>query len=210
LSTLGFLSAATSIDVVRSSHAALADIADESICALFEKLEAEGEQLLKESGVSDADIWHERSVEMRFIGQGNEIEVPVPAPSPSWKQEALASFALEYERKFGDVAPQGVGVEILTWRVRSSGPEPDAKLRFRDAPDAGEALKGHRMAYFPQERGYVQTPVYDRHRLAPGLSLAGPALIEERESTLVVPPASVCTVAEDRSIFIDFNQGSTS
>lgn len=210
LSTLGFLSAATSIDVVRSSHAALADIGHDSIRALFEKLEAEGEQLLKESGVPEADIWHERSVEMRFIGQGNEIEVPVPAPSPSWKQDALASFALEYERKFGDVAPQGVGVEILTWRIRSSGPEPDSKLRFRDAPEVGEALKGHRMAYFPQESGYVQTPVYDRHRLAPGLSLTGPALIEERESTLVVPPASRCTVAEDRSIFIDFNQGSAS
>lgn len=207
LSTLGFLSAATSIDVVRSAHATLEEIDDDTIYAQFEKLEAEGGQLLKDSGVAESHITHERSVEMRFIGQGNEIEVPVPAASPSWKQETLVSFQLEYQRKFGNVAPQGVGVEILTWRIRSSGPEPHATLSFRDMPSAVDALRGQREAYFPQEHGYVLTPVYDRHRLAPGTCLEGPALIEERESTLVVPPETSVTVAEDLSITIDFSQG---
>lgn len=207
LSTLGFLSAATSIDMVRSVHTTLEEIEDSSICALFDKLEAEGSALLTDSGVPASEIWHDRSVEMRFVGQGSEIEVPVPAPSTSWKKEAADSFAREYERRFGDVTPSGVSIEILTWRVRASGAEPDAKLRFRDAPSAEEALKGQRMAYFPSESGYVKTPVYDRNRLSPGISLMGPAVVEERESTLVIPPNSLCTVGEDRSISVEFNQG---
>ena len=122
----------------------------------------------------------------------------------------LPSFAREYERRFGDVAPSGVGIEILTWRVRSSGAEPDATLRFRNAPDAAAAPTGHRKAYFPSEAGYVTTPVYTRRSLSPGTSLTGPVVIEERESTLVIPPGGRCTVTEDRSIVVEFNRGSAS
>lgn len=208
LSTLGFLSAASSIDVVRSAHATADDLDDGTVKVLFEKLEAEGSQLLMDSGVPGSAIRHERSVEMRFIGQGIEIEVPVPAPGPAWKQEALKSFAREYEHKFGNVAPAAVGVEMLTWRVRSSGPEPDARLQFRDTQAEEGALKGERRAYFPSAGGFVATPVYDRHRLAPGTTFAGPALIEERESTLVIPPEGVFTVARDSSISVDFSQES--
>lgn len=206
LSTLGFLSAATSIDMVRSSHTTLAEVDDSRIHNLFNELEVEGSDILTRSGVPASEVWHERSVEMRFIGQGNEIEVPVPAPGPSWQHDVSASFAREYERKFGDVAPSKVGIEILTWRVRSSGSEPNSNLRFRSTSAASEALKGQRMAYFPTEGEYVMTPVYDRYHLTPGTSLIGPALVEERESTLVIPPAALCTVAEDRSISVEFNQ----
>ena len=210
LSTLGFLSAATSIDTVRSAHTRLEDIEDSNVHALFDSLEGEGTQILLDSGVGEAEIWHDRSVEMRFVGQGNEIAVPVPAPGPFWKEEAAASFAREYERKFGDVLPAGVEIEILTWRVRTSGAEPNAKLRFRDLPRTADALKGERMAYFPGEGGYITTPVYDRQLLTPGTTLVGPALIEERESTLVIPPSSPCTVADDLSISVRFIQERTS
>ena len=50
------------------------------------------------------------------------------------------------------------------------------------------AQKGHRPAYFPEAAGFVSTPVYDRYALAPGEALAGPVIVEERESTTVVPP----------------------
>jgi N-methylhydantoinase A len=58
----------------------------------------------------------------------------------------------------------------------------------------GEALKGHRPAYFAEApaagvaRGFRETPVYDRYLLPSGASFAGPAIVEERESTLVVGP----------------------
>lgn len=210
LSTLGFLSAATSIDMVRSAHTTLDDIDDGGIKALFDALEAEGSELLSDAGVHADEIRHDRSVEMRFVGQGNEVEVQTPAPGSSWKSDVLAAFGREYERKFGDVAPSGVGIELLTWRVRSRGPEPDATLRFRRGGDAEESLKGHRQAYFPGASGYVTTPVHDRAALAPGTRLSGPVIVEERESTLVVPPEADCVVAEDRSIIVDLQKGMAS
>lgn len=205
LSALGFLSAATSIDLMRSAHMDLDDLDSDIIGELFDNLQSEGRQLLVDSGVAVADIRHDRSVDMRFVGQGNEIEVPVCALGPSWKQETQSAFAREYEHRFGSVAPSGVGTEILTWRVRSSGPEPDAKLGFRDTKRATTALKGQRRAYFASEGGYVSTPVYHRLHLSPGDRITGPALIEERESTLVIPPNGNCMVMEDRSIAVQIN-----
>jgi len=51
-----------------------------------------------------------------------------------------------------------------------------------------------RRAYFPEARGYVDTPVYDRYTLGAGMSLTGPAIVEERESTTVLPPGVTATV----------------
>ena len=53
-----------------------------------------------------------------------------------------------------------------------------------------------RRAYFPETRGYTDTPVYDRYALAPGTALTGPAIVEERESTTVIPPGVTATVDE--------------
>lgn len=61
-------------------------------------------------------------------------------------------------------------------------------------PVAGTAQKGERQAYFPEAGGYVATPVYDRYGLATGTELHGPAIVEERESTLVIGPGARITV----------------
>lgn len=207
LSALGFLSAANAIDVVKSSHAELDGVTQESVVALFDQLQAEARELLTASGVPGSQIRYEHSLEMRFIGQGNEIQVQVPDPGQGWNETVHRLFSGEYRRRFGDVAPHRVGVEILSWRIRASGPDPEAKLRFMDEQQPTTEPKGHRNAYFPESNCYVSTPVFDRQRLAPGTQISGPALIEERESTLVLNPNSQCTVMPDRSLHIEFVQG---
>lgn len=206
LSTLGFLAAPVSMDVVRSVHAPLAEIQQSRIRELFDELEAEATQLLKESGLDEGLITHHRSVEMRFIGQGNEIEIAVPAAGAGWKEAVEEAFHQEYQRKFGTVVPQDVGMELLTWRVRSGGPEPDAPLRFSEPRPTAFAPLPQREVYFPQEQGYVSTPVYDRYGMSPSRTELGPALITEPESTLVIPPGARFTVAEDLSIRVDFDR----
>ncbi len=63
--------------------------------------------------------------------------------------------------------------------------------RAGDATAATPASTGKRPAYFPDAGGFVDTPVVDRAGLRPGDRVEGPALVEERESTLVLPPGTV-------------------
>jgi N-methylhydantoinase A/oxoprolinase/acetone carboxylase beta subunit len=74
---------------------------------------------------------------------------------------------------------------ITTWKVEAAAEPP----QFASPPPAGAGqavAKGSRRAYFAD--GYLETPVYDRYGLSPGAVIAGPALIEERESTVVIGP----------------------
>lgn len=206
LSTLGFLSAPMSIDLVTSAHAELATVDLATARQIFERMAGEGAQTLRESGVSEADIDYEHSLEMRFVGQGNEIEVPVPDVDDDWVQQVRASFARQYAQRFGSLAPREVDIEVLSWRMTVRGPDPDTQLRMRPRDEDMNSLTGYRNAYFPQVDGYVRTAVHDRYRLRPDIEIPGPALIEERESTLVLSPAMTCRVTKDSSILVDFRE----
>jgi N-methylhydantoinase A len=65
------------------------------------------------------------------------------------------------------------------------------------------ALKGSRRAYFAEAGGMVDTPVYDRYGLGPGMTLRGPAIIEERESTAICGPSGTVRIDRFGALFID-------
>src|SRR5690606_7955420 len=91
------------------------------------------------------------------------------------------------------LVPGEAELEILSFRVRASGPKPQLSIRQTDVPHSEEgALKGHRKAYFGD--GFVDAAIYDRYRLTPGIEVAGPAIVEERESTTIVFPGDTLTV----------------
>lgn len=204
LSTLGFLAAPISIDVVRSSYTRLEELSLEAAQQTFQSLEADGMELLRSTGLNAEEISHARTLDMRFVGQGSEIEVDSPELGPNWHRRLGEAFTAEYRSRFGDVVPTSVEIEILTWRVRSSGPLPNTTLQLHGAAEQSSSPKGSRAAYFAEAGAYVDTPVYERYGLTPGAMVTGPALIEEKESTLVLPPNSTCRVGDDLSIFIEF------
>ena len=130
---------------------------------------------------------------MRYVGQGHEIRVPLPAGEVGAAQHftLLSSFEMVYRDLYERLGPP-VPVEILNWRIVSSGPAPALRLQVTAPSGAGaqSALKGERPAYFPETGGFVPTPVYDRYRLSPGATFDGPAIVEERESTAVLGPGA--------------------
>lgn len=202
LSAAGLLSAPFSIDFVRSWHAALDTIGSEAAHETFIKLERESETVLGRSGVEAHRISHEHSLDMRFVGQGNEIEVSVPPVAPGWHDQVKRAFTNEYQLRFGSTVPRGVGIEILTWRVTSKGPDPEAHLHLSGGTNNVNPRTDTRRAYFRGNNGYVDTPVYDRYRLSSGSLIEGPALVQERESTLVLSPGMRGEVTSDGSIVI--------
>jgi N-methylhydantoinase A len=123
------------------------------------------------------------------------------------------NFETAYRALYGRTA-QGVAIEALNWRLVVSGPPREVRMdSARDRGDEGsrrklaapddKALKGRRPAYFAEAAGFVETPVYDRYRLAPGATVEGPAIVEERESTAVIGPRGHVRVHESLMLHVE-------
>jgi len=196
-STVGFLTAPLAFDFVRTSIEELDEIDWDEVGELRSAMEQQGIALLERSGVAVADVVVTSAADIRYIGQGHEVTVPVPpgATGAASRQQIVDAFERVYRRLYGRVA-DGVPLEVVNWRVTVSGPVPSLDLRQSKAVNGGSGLKGHRRVYFPQYGDYHDTPVYDRYRLGPGTRIAGPAIIEERESTAILGPSAVADVDE--------------
>jgi len=205
MSALGFLVAPSAIDFVRSYVSRLTEIDWDHLNGLFDAMEKEARQVLAEAGVTQVEV--RRTADMRYAGQGFEVGVSMPAGKlgPHSVKEVERRFFETYERLF-DRSIAGVPIEALTWRLSVSGPTPDIRLRFAGVePGKGEARKGERQVHFPGH-GFVACPVYSRYALAEGAELRGPAVIEERESTVVVGPDAHLRVDKYLNLIIDIEQ----
>ena len=209
MSALGFLVAAPAVDLVRSYVTRL-EAADWSLVnSFFAEMETTAIERLVEAGARREAIRFERRAEMRHVGQGFEINVPLP--DSTLNAETLDSvhalFFTKYEELFGRRI-EGVGIEALTWRLHASAPQSEVTLSFAgQKADTGKRIKGERKVYFP-ETGYRPCPVYNRYALRPGDTFRGPAVVEERESTTVIGPASIVQVDEFLNLVIDIDQPS--
>ena len=203
LSAYGLLAAPLAFDFVRTAPQRLTAADWELINRLFEEMEAEGRRILRGAGVPDADVTVRRSAEMRYFGQGHEVDVEIPTGTltPTSLEPITESFEAAYRLLYSRT-PMGVPLEALNWRAVIAGPSPD--LTITSGLETGAATaptaKKHRAAYFPEAGGYVDTPVYDRYRLDPGARFAGPAIVEERESTTVIGPGALISVDAHRNL----------
>jgi N-methylhydantoinase A len=204
-SAFGFLVAPMAFDFVQTYLTTLRGIDFAHLNSIFAEMEARGRALLRQAGVPEDAITVTRSADMRYLHQGFEINVPVPPGrlSADDTPRLQENFDHAYERMYKRLNPD-VDVEGLNWRVIVAGPRPTIQL----APATGlqapieAARKGERQAFFPETSGYRECPVYDRYQLAPGMVLRGPAIIEERESTVVVGPGARVEVDAYQNVVI--------
>jgi len=208
-SALGFFTAPRAFDLVRSHKVALQDADFAEIEALFREMEAEGVRTLRTAGATD-EVAFARSVDMRFVGQGYETNLPIPEAdfTALTPEEVRCRFDQTYKRLYGRTYPDSP-VEFVTFRVRASLPVRLLELpRLQAATaDPGAAVKGTRLAYSPLARDFIPYTVYDRYRLFPGAELPGPAIIEERESTVIVGEDAMARVDEYGFLWIEMGKG---
>ncbi len=203
LSAYGLLAAPLAFDFVRTAPQRLAEADWRLVNRLFEEMESEGRRILRGAGVADPEVTVRRSAEMRYLGQGHEVDVTIPlGPLGSGSLETITGAFESAYRLLYSRTPQGVPLEALNWRAVVSGPAPELTIAggLERGPTPAPAAKKRRAAYFPEAGGYVDAPVYDRYALGPGARLAGPAIVEERESTTVVGPGAVVSVDAHRSL----------
>jgi N-methylhydantoinase A/oxoprolinase/acetone carboxylase beta subunit len=197
-SALGFFTAPRAFDLVRSHKVPLDSVDFAEVEAVFHDLEQQGVKNLKAEDTAQ-DISFERSLDMRFIGQDSETNVPIPRqPFDGYQQADIRErFDRVYQDLFGRTYPEAP-VEFVNFRVRAHLPKRPLQLQtIASGPrDPVEARKGTRPAYSAAAGDYIPYTVYDRYRLFPGMRLQGPAIIEERESTLVAGEDAWITVDE--------------
>jgi N-methylhydantoinase A len=202
-STIGFLAAPLAFDFVRSFYAKLDEVDWQQVNALYAELEEQGRAILLRSGVAPEAIELRRLADLRYVGQGHEVRVDVPLGElgPQRLPQIAAAFDRVYRLLYGRPVPE-VSLEVISWRLIVSGPRPDLRLAAEAGAD-GQAIKGQRPVYFPEWGEHRPTPVYDRYALGPGTAFEGPAIVEERESTSVLPPGVVAMVDDYANLIVE-------
>jgi len=202
-SALGLMVAEQKLDlgltrVVRLEGASLA-----SVQAVFAELEA---RVLAEAArmQSGARVRLQRSASMHHVGQGYEIRVDLPdGPiDDGYEASVIAAFRAAYKREYGYNDPHA-GIEVTDWYVVATilDSRVEGELRL-EAGRGGDPVTGERLAYFPEAGGMVASKVIDRYRLTEAHRFAGPAMVEERESTTVVPPGDMISLSPSGNLII--------
>jgi N-methylhydantoinase A len=212
MSAVGLLTAPPAVDFVRSYITRLENIDWSKLAVMYAEMKETGLATLQEAGISPEHIFFTRTADMRYAGQGYEIEVPVSNGelNASTIDELRNSFYQTYETLF-DRKVNDVPVEAVNWRLTVSGLAPEAELNAHtsEVQNLDAALKGNRQVYYPDEQDFLAAPVYDHYKLYPGAEFTGPAIVEQRESTTILGPGDRIKVDPYLNLIISLN-GATS
>jgi N-methylhydantoinase A len=179
------------VEFTRGMIALLDNLDWAAALSLTTELEARGRAVLRDGGIPDADIASELSADMRYAGQGFEITVPIDRELLTRRDVAglQRAFAAHYRERFARTLER-VPVELVALRVRAIAPPAVTEVLLDEVETSGDVLIERRAAWFGEPGAFVDTPVYARARLRAGDEIAGPALIEEAESTAVIGPGA--------------------
>jgi N-methylhydantoinase A len=169
----------------------------------FDVLEQTAREEMAGEKIPAHSILFERALELRYAIQKYELSVPVrngaltESDKATWRQ----LFDGRHEQHYGTRADDQ-RVEIVNYRLTAKVPlpKPDPPHYPLQGESSTAALKGHRQAYFD---GWVQCPVYARDKLGNGNRLAGPAIIEQVDSTIVIYPAQRASVDRFGNVIIE-------
>ncbi len=210
-SAVGLCIAAPVIDLSNSYIGALDTLDWKRVDSLLTDMESRATGMLQAAGAAPGEITLERNVDVRYSGQGYEIEVPITgldlkaADTAEVIRQFTQRFEAAYARQYGRTLEMAA-IEAITWRVRAVGRNVPLNLKAQvpaGNPD-GSASARHRRVYFGPALGYVECPVYDRYTLGAGAHGEGPALMEERETTVVVGPGGKWRIDAYHNLLVDY------
>ncbi|MEO3475308.1 hydantoinase/oxoprolinase family protein [Roseomonas sp. CAU 1739] len=204
-SAAGMLAAEAVHEFVRPLLAPLATVAAFAVAAALDGMAAEGRAALAGEGYDAAAVQLRFAADVRYLGQSSQLTVPLPAGS--WDAGALqADFERLYGETFGYVAT-GEPVELVNLRLSAIGTAA-TRLDFGALDLDARALageSGERMVSFARGAVGVPTRLLPRAAVAAG-PIAGPAIIESYDTTIVVPPACTARAAGSGCIAIEMEE----
>lgn len=177
----------------------------EEINKIIEDLEKRANIFLDRTRVTHENRKIEYYMEARYPYQIYDLNIPLKDSRITKENlsQIVNIFHDTHLRYYASNDP-GSHIEATAWRVSGIGKTP--KLRIKELPQAKEdssiALKGKRKAYFRENGGFVETPIYDADKLGFGNKINGPAILEERITTIVIPPRYSVTITKHGDYFL--------
>ena len=182
----------------------LGEASAEDMEAVYRTMEKEAEHHLELEGVAPAQVVLERTAAMRYLGQWRSLTVTI-GNGPDPLVDAVTRFHREHEREYS-FSQLDAPIEIYQLGLRAIGVTPKPSLATAVVVEAAPpSPKEIREVWFEDVRGHAQpiaTPVYDRSELAAGMHAHGPAVIDQFDSTTLVPPNTRWEIDRNWNILI--------
>jgi N-methylhydantoinase A len=189
---------------LQSRLGSLAKASVDELNPIFVELEARAKSEAEREGFDPTSIRLQRQLDLRYPFQGYELTIDVPNRPmvEADKAKIRADFDARHKEVYGTHA-SGEVPDIVNVRVMSIAEV--AKLDLPELkPQQGEPKPvGRRKVLFDEAAGYVDTPIYDRAALGAGAEIAGPAIIEQLDSTTVIMPGQTSRVERYGNIIIE-------
>lgn len=192
-------------DFVRSVTLPVSLADPRELNVIYKEMEALGNNYLDKEGVTEKDRYYIRTVDMRYRGQYHELEVPLPEKliDETALEELMERFNQLHEDTYS--YRDETDAEIINLRVAACGKvytPPLQPLSFV-SKDASKYMKGRREVFFEERGGFVPTSIYDGDHMEAGNVVEGPAVIELKTTTIVVPPDAVLETTPYESFMIE-------
>jgi N-methylhydantoinase A len=200
-SAIGLIMSDVKHDYIRSRMTPIGELKSSDVEAVFAQLETQARDDLRRDGFADKDIRIERALDMRYAGQGYEITLACTAVEIGALGEVRKKFDLEHKSQFGHSAPEEP-VEVVSYRVRGIGLVPPVAMP-KFAPQGGtldDALRETRPVRFDGKT--ISCPVYQREKLDVGLTVRGPAILDQFDCTTVMCAGQVARVDEWKNLIV--------
>ena len=190
-SAIGFLRAPISYEVVKSRYLRLADFDPDLVNRIHREMVEEARAIVRRAA-PEAALTETRTAYMRYAGQGHEIAASLPVRDfrKGDGEKLRQIFEDAYALLYGRIIPV-IDVEVLSWTLTVSAPAADWETVADVGADGATGgtspePRRRRRIFDPVKEGLVEAAEYRRRDLAPGMTVAGPALIVEEQTTTVV------------------------
>ncbi len=177
-------------DYVRTYATDIDQVEIQDVNRLFQEMSETASETLKSEGVRDEEMEINYSADLRYVGQFNEVEVVVSGSGEITKgilEQMCQAFHDRHDSLYG-YSMEGAAMELINLRVSGRGrtDKPKQESCAFDGEDASSARTGKRQAFF--EGHFQSTPVYAGLKLQNGNQVAGPAIVVQPTTTIVIPP----------------------
>lgn len=210
MSAFGMFAKDVGLEYARSCFRTQDNLDFGEISGLYHDMRRQAKEDFARIGISESQISFQPTVEMRYAGQFHEVEIDLPSEELNAEslKGLLDNFHCKYEKMYTYSMPFRAA-EFLTFRLKVTAARRPVKMAVnaQAAGSADSARRGSRKCLFQDGSERVDTPVYDWDNLQPGHRFAGPALVDDKTTTVLVLPAFICEVDPYRNLVLRMHTG---